>query len=179
MWGRLRRKGLGDVLIGVVYVTPQGLNKARCKADHFVEFIGDKRQQGEEILVMGDFNAHFGSDGKALDCRAKFLNRLSEVVGLRTLNFEDSTRGKWTWQGKEKLSVFDYVLMSQELADSTSGMTIDDDGWFDISSARDHNIWYSGKVMITIKWSKGVERKKIHQWGSVKTVFGHGKQKGR
>ena len=48
-----------------------------------MEFIGDKRQQGEEILVMGDFNAHFDSDGKALDCRAKFLNRLSEVVGLR------------------------------------------------------------------------------------------------
>ena len=54
MWGRLRRKGLGDILIGVVYVSPQGLIKARCKADHFVEFsIGDKRQQGEEILVMG------------------------------------------------------------------------------------------------------------------------------
>ena len=103
-----------------------------------MEFIGDKRQQGEEILVMGDFNAHFGSDGKALDCRAKFLNRLSEVVGLRILNFEDSTRGKWTWQGREKQSVLDYILMSQELADSTSGMTIDDDGWFDIGS--DHNL---------------------------------------
>ena len=49
MWGRLRRKGLGDILIGVVYVTPHGLNKARWKADHVVEFIGDKRQQGEEI----------------------------------------------------------------------------------------------------------------------------------
>ena len=96
MWGRLRRKGLGDILIGIVYVTPQGSNQARCRADHFVEFIGDKRQQGEEILVTGDFNAHFD--------RAKFLNRLSEVVGLRILNFEDSTRGKWTWQGREKQS---------------------------------------------------------------------------
>ena len=93
-----------------------------------IEFIGDKRQQGEEILVMGDFNAHFDSDGKALNCRAKFLNRLSEVVGFKILNFEDFTRGKRTWQGREKQSVFDYVLMSQELADSTSGMTIDDDG---------------------------------------------------
>ena len=27
MWVRLRRKGLGDILIGVVYVTPQGLSK--------------------------------------------------------------------------------------------------------------------------------------------------------
>ena len=32
----------------------------------------------------------------------------------------------------------DYVLMSQELADSTSGMTVDDDGCFDIGS--DHNL---------------------------------------
>ena len=55
MWVRLRRKGLGDILIGVVYVTPQGLSKGMFKADQFVEFICDKRQQGEEILVMGDF----------------------------------------------------------------------------------------------------------------------------
>ena len=26
MWGRLRRKGLGDILIDAVYVTPQGLS---------------------------------------------------------------------------------------------------------------------------------------------------------
>ena len=30
MWVRLRRKGLGDILIGVVYVTPQGLTKGIC-----------------------------------------------------------------------------------------------------------------------------------------------------
>ena len=66
------------------------------------------------------------------------MNRLSEVVGLRKLNFEDSTRGKLTWQGREKQSVLDFVLMSQELADSTSGMTIDDDRWFDIGN--DHNM---------------------------------------
>ena len=140
MWVRLRRKGLGDILIGVVYVTPQGLSKGMFKADQFVEFICDKRQQGEEILVMGDFNAHFDSGGKALDCRAKFLNRLNKVGGLRIMNFADFTRGKWTWQGREKQSVLDYILMSQELADSTSSMTIDDDGWFDIGS--DHNLMF-------------------------------------
>ena len=105
-----------------------------------MEFICDKRQQGEEILVMGDFNAHFDIGGKALDCRAKFLNRLNKVGGLRIMNFADFTRGKWTWQGREKQSVLDYILMSQELADSTSSMTIDDDGWFDIGS--DHNLMF-------------------------------------
>ena len=34
---------------------------------------------------MGDFNAHFNSGGKALDCRAKFLNRLNKVGGLRIM----------------------------------------------------------------------------------------------
>ena len=140
MWVRLRRKGLGDILIGVVYVTPQGLSKGMFKADQFVEFICDKRQQGEEILVMGDFNAHFDIGGKALDCRAKFLNRLNKVGGLRIMNFADFTKGKWTWQGREKQSVLDYILMSQELADSTSSMTIDDNGWFDIGS--DHNLMF-------------------------------------
>ena len=69
-----------------MYVTPQGLNKARRKADHFVEFIGDKRQQGEEILVVGDFNAHFDRDGKALDCRAKFFEQVK--WGCRVKNIE-------------------------------------------------------------------------------------------
>ena len=32
MWGRLRRKGLGDILIGVVYVTPQGLRQDPLEA---------------------------------------------------------------------------------------------------------------------------------------------------
>ena len=45
---------------------------------------------------MGDFNAHFDSGGNALDCRAKFLNRLNKVGGLRIMNFADFTRGKWT-----------------------------------------------------------------------------------
>ena len=39
------------------------------------------------------------------------------------MNFADFTRGKWTWQSREKQSVLDYTLMSQELADSTSSMT--------------------------------------------------------
>ena len=56
------------------------------------------------------------------------------------MNFADFTRGKWTWQGREKQSVLDYILMSQELAGSTSSMTIDDDGWFDIGS--DHNLMF-------------------------------------
>ena len=42
--------------------------------------------------------------------------------------------------GQRKQSVLDYILMSQELADSTSSMTIDDDGWFDIGS--DHTLMF-------------------------------------
>ena len=64
---------------------------------------------------MGDFNAHFDSDGKALYCRAKFLNRLSEVVGLKILNFEDFTRGKWTWQGRETLQNRRHILARPRL----------------------------------------------------------------
>ena len=106
MWVRLRRKGLGYILIGVMHVTPQGLSRGMfIKADQFVEFICDKSQQGEEMLVMGDFNAHFDSGGKALDCRTEFLNRLNKVGGLRIMKFADFTRGKWKWQGREKQSV--------------------------------------------------------------------------
>ena len=42
--------------------------------------------------------------------------------------------------GQRQAVSFNYVLMSQEVADSTSSMTIDDDGWFDIGS--DHNLMF-------------------------------------
>ena len=46
---------------------------------------------------------------QALDCRAKLLNRISNDLGMRILNFQAFTRGKWTWHGGEKKSVLDYA----------------------------------------------------------------------
>ena len=87
---------------------------------------------------MEDFNAHFNDKEEPLDCRAKFVPRLCEVVVFRTVNFEAITKGKWTWQGGKKRSVIDYVLASQGIAYSVTQMTVDDERWFDIGS--DHNL---------------------------------------
>ena len=138
MWVKLSRRRQADVLVGIVYVTPQGLSKLTVKGEGMVDFILDHRRLGMEVLIMGDFNAHFDNGGRAIDCRAKFLSRISEVGGLRIMNFEHCTRGKWTWHGRGKRSVLDYVLMTQGMADRTTQVTVDDDGWFDIGS--DHNL---------------------------------------
>ena len=92
-----------------------------------------KKEHGLDVLIMGDLNAHFNDEGETLDCRAKFGQRLCEVVGLGTMNFEAIPKGKWTWQDGKKKSAL-YVLASQGIADSVTQKIVDNDGWFDIDS---------------------------------------------
>ena len=83
------------------------------------------------------------------------MNRISKDLGMRILNFQVFTRGKWTWHGGEKKSVLDYVLMSDGLADNTTQMVIGDDGWFDIGS--DHNLLFWESVCMSgvfVAWRK-------------------------
>ena len=68
-----------------MYITPQGLSKSSFDESSILDYVVDKRQREEEILIMGDFNAHFSSEGRALDCRAKLLNRISKDLGMRQL----------------------------------------------------------------------------------------------
>ena len=98
-WASIKRDKKMDILVGVVYVTPQGLNKSKCKGESILSYVLEKNQQGLDVPIMGDFNAHFNDEGEPLDCRAKFVQRLCEVVGVRTMNFKAITKGKWTWQG--------------------------------------------------------------------------------
>ena len=60
VWATISGEGITETLVGVVYVSPH----TRCemlvgKGDWLVDLVLEKQQEGLEVLIMGDFNAHF------------------------------------------------------------------------------------------------------------------------
>ena len=43
-----------DISVGVVYVTPHGLNKLKGKGESILSYVLEKKQQGLDVLIMGD-----------------------------------------------------------------------------------------------------------------------------
>ena len=72
-----------DILVGVVYVSPQGLNKSKCKGESIISYALEKKQQGLDVVIVGDFNAHFNDEGEPLDCRAKFVQMVVQSSGFK------------------------------------------------------------------------------------------------
>ena len=52
-----------ETLVGVVYVTPQGLNKSKCKGESIMLYLLEKNQSSLDVLIKGDFNTHFDEEG--------------------------------------------------------------------------------------------------------------------
>lgn len=48
----------------------------------------EKQQEGFEVVVMGNFNAHFDSNHVALDPRATAVENLSRVANLTVMNWQ-------------------------------------------------------------------------------------------
>lgn len=139
VWARISGEGLKDTLVGVVYISPHTRGEMLVgKGDQLVDVVLEKQQEGLEVLIMGDFNAHFDESKVALDVRASLVENLSRVASLTVMNWEPEVAGKWTWGCEKKQSVLDYVLMSEWWVDRTSRFLIDDEGFLDIGS--DHNI---------------------------------------
>lgn len=145
LWVTVSGKSMANILIGVVYFTPHGGRDVLDKGTKIVDFILEKQRAGAEVVVMGDFNAHFDEAGVALDNRASFVVNLSGVAGLSIMNWQPGVTGKWTWACGGKQSVLDYVLLSERCVEEIERFVIDDDGLLDIGS--DHNLmfWYTGK----------------------------------
>ena len=144
VWARISGEGLKETLLGVVYISPHTRGEMLVgKGDRLVDVVLDKQQEGLEVLIMGDFNAHFDESKVALDVRASLVESLSRVANLTVMNWEPEVAGKWTWGCEQKQSVLDYVLMSAWWVDRTSRFCIDDEGFLDIGS--DHNVllWHA------------------------------------
>ena len=143
VWARVSGEGIKETWVGVVYISPHTKGELLAsKGDQLADLVLEKQQEGLEVVVMGDFNAHFDSNHVALDPRAGLVGSLSQVANLRVMNWQPGVVGKWTWGCGSKQSVLDYVLVSEWWVDRVSRFSVDDEGFFDIGS--DHNLllWY-------------------------------------
>ena len=121
-----------------MYVSPH----TRCemlvgKGDRLVDLVLEKQQEGLEVLIMGEFNAHFDDRRVALDSRASLVENLARAASLVVMNWEPGVVGKWTWGCENRQSVLDYVLVSEWWVDRISRFSIDDDGFY---AGSDHNL---------------------------------------
>ena len=72
-----------------MYVTPYARGeKLAGMADRLADIVLEKQQEGFEVVVMGDLNAHFDSNRVALDSRASAVENLSRVANLTVINWQ-------------------------------------------------------------------------------------------
>ncbi len=164
VWINVGAKGMPTTLVGIVYISPRAKEIITFQ-EEMIEFVAGKQREGSEVVLMGDFNAHFNEEGVGLDCRASLLCRTNTVLGLAVLNWLPVAKGKFTWEGGSKRSTLDYVLASEAWVERIDHLLVDEEGWFDVGS--DHNIlfWAFGKEKRGARQTqKDKHTKGINQW---------------
>ena len=119
---------------------PQGNEKVETRAEFFEEMcvqIERAVSSGDEILLLGDFNARVSYDGKGVVAEhespnGKKMVELLEKYSLKIGNFHPNTSGKWTRIQSDKTgcvhkSAIDYVIVGDKLFDSIRSVLIDED----------------------------------------------------
>ena len=80
-----------------------------------------------ETLIIGDFNAHTGSDSLPLNQNGKRLNSLIERRELVNLNIENICKGKFTREDpKGTRTIIDYAITDYNLRCKVKSVLIDD-----------------------------------------------------
>ena len=130
--------GRRKVMIGVVYINPEGVRVAETKRiyEKLEQEVKEMREQGK-ILIMGDFNRRIGAGrggDKVINANGRRLLAWSTECDLAILNIGDKCTGKWTWSSKDKKSTIDYMVISKEDEHRVTKMTVDDEGQIDVGS---------------------------------------------
>ena len=146
VWVKVGGKNYGETIVGVVYIRPHCGGNSSFPKDRILDFVLRQQELGYKVVLMGDFNAHFGEREAALDPRARLVSSLCTEGKLTNMNFQRSCRGKWTWYSGQKKSVLDYILLCERGVEEVGQLNIDDEEWFDIGS--DHNLLFWDNVVL-------------------------------
>ena len=127
VWVHVSLKGMPKTLVGVVYISPH-IHYTTAFHEKMIEFLACKQQDGLEVVLMGDFNAHFTEGGASLDCRASLLDRVSTELSLATMNWSPVATGKFTWESRSTRSMLDYVLVPETWVKVIDQFLVDEEG---------------------------------------------------
>ena len=121
------------VRIGVVYAPQE--NKCRNKElekmyEKITEEVKKAEENGEKLLIMGDFNCKIGdaikNNKEEVSRGGKELLKMIKDNKLSVLNNHIRCKGKWTRSQNEKKSVIDYVLIKEEDEERITKVRIDE-----------------------------------------------------
>ena len=111
LWVKLDNRRTA-IRIGVIYAPQENKTKIENLTkmyDNVNQQISVAQQNGENLLIVGDFNAKIGSDESK---GGKLLKKLANKNDLCVAN--NLAKGKWTRIEGEKKSVIDYVLIDEQ-----------------------------------------------------------------
>jgi hypothetical protein len=168
-----RKLAIGTVYMGVEGPKYEEGNKQLMQ--NLNEDITQLQNEGLQILILGDFNAHiFKIEKEALNKlnditssphptnkNGQRLIDLTENNDLEIMNSNRVTTGRWTWMRKNQKSIIDYVLASSGVQEEIINMTIDekskifvyphDHSWIELKI--DREIERSHREMVEEKWN--------------------------
>ena len=148
--------GEGEQLIAIIcYMTtgnrPESILENKEKYRYINNIIEEYKEQ--EIIIMGDMNAHIGLMGERIDKQGELLLRLADERDMEITNITIA-EGKVTWQrpNSEEKSAIDYVLVNHKARLKIDRVEIDDTRR--IENHSDHNM-----IITDYKWTRKQAKK--------------------
>lgn len=138
MWMRGTVKGTPLAVAVVYWWTGKGSKeKNKEMAKCLNEDVQEMRNHGDDIILLGDFNAHIEELDGRRDGNGQYLLDLIETNDLVLGNTLSTCEGKYTWVSGDRKSCIDYILMSPMISRKLVRVTIDEEGAVSVGS--DHN----------------------------------------
>ena len=164
-----------SIVIGGVY-SPCEENVSQLFISNFVrelekDLVEIKEHTTENIILVGDFNAHIGNDKEGVSGNhekigrnGKEYRRFIKERELRLMNNSVKAIGKWTRVEGEQKSILDFTLATHEMEEKIVKLTIDEEHKYALESKRcktDHNVSVV-EIDANVKREKDVKRETIN-----------------
>ena len=129
------------------------------------------KQMEYDTIIIGDFNAHTGSDELPINLNGKNLNALIERRNLININNLDICNGKYTREDKNGTkTIIDYAIADENIINKIKEMYIDDQHRYKMHRYRkinnkceeiatDHN-----PIIIKLEVEIGKKKEKVTRW---------------
>ena len=144
-WAKLK-SGRNDVYVGVFYGPQENSSNEEAQTQYAnISTQVNKFKSKGHVILMGDFNAKLEIENinQRQTRNGKYLQRTIEDTGTIVVSLQ-ATKGIWTRVNRKKInerSVIDYIIMTEEIAQATRTIHIDEEGIFRLKGKEetDHN----------------------------------------